>query len=79
MATVSTDVDEVTGVDTGLQLRVADRCDSCGAQAFVVTQHEAGILLWCAHHFTKYPQLADKKVLDNRHMLNTKASPSATV
>ena len=33
-------------------LTPADRCDRCGAQAFVVTTMETGQeLLWCGHHF----------------------------
>lgn len=37
-------------------LNAADRCDRCGAQAYVRTAHETPdekvlYLLWCAHHF----------------------------
>jgi hypothetical protein len=37
-------------------LNAADRCDRCGAQAYVRTAHEQPdervlYLLWCAHHF----------------------------
>jgi hypothetical protein len=32
-------------------LTVADRCDSCGAQAFVQTIGTTGDLLFCAHHY----------------------------
>lgn len=32
----------------------SDRCDGCGAQAYVVTRDHAGRdLLWCAHHYRK--------------------------
>ena len=34
------------------QLTVADRCDRCGAQAYVRATMESGFdLLLCAHHF----------------------------
>lgn len=31
-------------------LTAADRCDRCGAQAYVVTDHHGTELLWCGHH-----------------------------
>jgi hypothetical protein len=34
------------------QLTIADRCDRCGAQAYVRATMESGFdLLLCAHHF----------------------------
>jgi hypothetical protein len=41
---------EVPDVESTAPLTALDRCDRCGAQAYVRTQHEAGDLLWCAHH-----------------------------
>lgn len=35
-------------------LTAHDRCDRCGAQAYARTAHEAGSLLWCAHHFAAH-------------------------
>lgn len=35
-------------------LTAADRCDRCGAQAYHVTQHVNGELLWCQHHFREF-------------------------
>mgnify|MGYP006879905164 CR=1 FL=1 len=32
----------------------ADRCDSCGAQAYVGLLFETGELLFCAHHFNRF-------------------------
>lgn len=42
-------------------LNAHDRCDRCGAQAFVrVTLHSGSSLLFCAHHGRKYvPAMAD--------------------
>lgn len=34
-------------------LKVADRCDRCGAQAFVLVKGSTGDLLFCGHHYDK--------------------------
>lgn len=34
-------------------LTALDRCDRCGAQAYVRTDLNDSELLWCNHHFTK--------------------------
>lgn len=40
-----------------------DRCDSCGAQAYVRVTIPSGILLFCGHHGAKHKaQLADKAI-----------------
>ncbi|KGM14270.1 DUF7455 domain-containing protein [Cellulomonas bogoriensis] len=44
-------------------LTAADRCDRCGAQAYVRVVLEAGELLFCAHHARHHaPGLADVAV-----------------
>ena len=51
-------------------LTALDRCDRCGAQAYVVTTHEAGELMFCAHHFAEHEKfLGRRKVLDQRTMI----------
>lgn len=35
-------------------LTAADRCDACGAQAYVRVDLESGQLMFCAHHGRKY-------------------------
>ena len=35
------------------ELTALDRCDSCGAQAYVRVFLEQGDLLFCGHHFTE--------------------------
>lgn len=53
-------------------LRATDRCDRCGAQAYVATDHSGMTLLWCVHHFTENELgLANDVVLDSRETLNT--------
>ena len=38
-------------------LTAADRCDRCGAQAYVrAALHAGGELLFCAHHGRKYEE-----------------------
>lgn len=38
--------------DPTRRLTTADRCDRCGAQAFVQTTLTTGLeLLWCGHHY----------------------------
>lgn len=34
-------------------LTVSDRCDSCGAQAYVLVKGVSGELTFCAHHYNK--------------------------
>lgn len=45
-------------------VRGNDRCDRCGAEAFVATAHESGMVLWCGHHYREHePALsADPRV-----------------
>jgi hypothetical protein len=57
-----------------------DRCDRCGAQAFVRAVLPAGDLLFCAHHAREYGDaLAAKAVVleDASDTINAKPSPSA--
>lgn len=35
-------------------LNAADRCDSCGAQAYIRAVLDQGELLFCGHHGRKY-------------------------
>jgi len=46
-------VDELEHVHT---LTALDRCDSCGAQAYVRVTMASGELLFCAHHGAKYKE-----------------------
>jgi len=62
-------------------LNLSDRCDSCGAQAFVaVTMSTGSELLFCGHHFNKYESVLASKagsVHDERDRINAKPSISA--
>lgn len=35
-------------------LKVSDRCDACGAQAFFLVELKTGELSFCRHHFSKH-------------------------
>lgn len=35
-------------------LTLADRCDSCGSQAFVRASFMEGELMFCQHHYSKH-------------------------
>ena len=49
---------------TTAPLTVADRCDRCGAQAYVRVVLEHGELLFCAHHARRHASaFADVAVL----------------
>jgi hypothetical protein len=41
-------------------LTTADRCDSCGAQAYVKVTLENGPLLFCGHHYSAHRTALDK-------------------
>ena len=57
------------------ELTVADRCDRCGAQAFVRARLAGGFeLLFCAHHgrehLEKLRDLDDIEITDESHKLH---------
>lgn len=62
-------------------LTVADRCDRCGAQAFVRAVLPGGSdLLFCAHHARAYDErlrAVASHVVDESDRINAKPSPSA--
>lgn len=62
-----------TALAPSASLTAADRCDRCGAQAYVrVVLTAGGDLLFCAHHYAEHadrlrPQAA--QILDETHRL----------
>ncbi len=59
-----------------------DRCDACGAQAFIWVQmpNATAGLLYCVHHFNKYEAKLREvaiDVVDERYKINVKASASS--
>ena len=62
------------------QLKVADRCDRCAAQAFVLVKGMAGELMFCGHHFAKHEKALTEfayEVIDEREHINQKGGASA--
>lgn len=41
-------------LDEGFVLTALDRCDSCGAQAYIKVTMSTGELLFCAHHGAEF-------------------------
>lgn len=41
-------------LDSAWQLSALDRCDSCGAQAYVRVTMSTGDLYFCAHHASQF-------------------------
>lgn len=64
----TTSADEVEEI----QLTTADRCDQCGAQAYVQVFFKDAYLLFCAHHFAKNEEAlkpTTRYVYDRRDLL----------
>lgn len=62
-------------------LTALDRCDKCGAQAFVRVRLRHGVLDFCGHHYVESElQLTAQGaevVRDDRERINTKPSASS--
>ncbi|MCW2501161.1 MAG: hypothetical protein JWN87_2837 [Frankiales bacterium] len=62
------------------ELTITDRCDRCGAQAFIRAVFLAGELTFCGHHGRELlGSLRRQAVLieDGTELINAKPSPSA--
>lgn len=64
-----------------VELSKLDRCDSCGAQAYVLVQGTSGELMFCGHHYTSIMNSPTGKiamesfafnVIDNRDQISDK-------
>lgn len=61
-------------------LKIADRCDSCGAQAFVLVKMLSGELMFCGHHYKKHQEKLNSEsyeIIDERDSINKKPSQSS--
>ena len=56
MSQIATENAAASELDSDVQLTSHDRCDSCGAQAYVRVTMEAGQLFFCAHHGAKFKE-----------------------
>ena len=62
------------------QLKVIDRCDQCGSQAFVLVKLISGELMFCGHHYNKHKDKLNNQayeIVDERHFINEKPSQSS--
>lgn len=63
------------------ELKAADRCDSCNAQAFVrITLPSGRDLLFCGHDYAQHESAlkrAEATVDDQRHLINAVSASSA--
>jgi hypothetical protein len=60
---------------TDIDLSVSDRCDSCGAQAYVYCKGLEGELYFCGHHYAQHSnKLGDWAftIIDQRDRINKK-------
>lgn len=64
-----------------IQLKIADRCDRCGAQAFMVFTNGTQMFLFCGHHGNKHKDALVAQgfndIADHRHLINKSASESS--
>jgi hypothetical protein len=69
-----------TAVAPSASLTAADRCDRCGAQAYLrVELQTGGELLFCAHHAREHGDKIKEiaaNVIDETHRLTQKPVPS---
>lgn len=55
----------ITTEDTATtELTALDRCDSCGAQAYVRATLASGDLLFCAHHGARFRDKLQPRAID---------------
>jgi hypothetical protein len=68
--------------DQKAPLNAADRCDRCGAQAYVRVTLSGGELLFCAHHYREHaPKFADvaTHIQDETDRLVSERGVAATI
>ena len=75
------EADVTTAVAPSAPLTAEDRCDRCGAQAYLrVELASGGELLFCAHHAREHGDRLKEiavAVQDETHRLTTKPTPAA--
>lgn len=54
-------------------LQVADRCDKCGSQAYVLVKGMSGELYFCGHHYAEHEDALNNfayETIDERDYIN---------
>lgn len=60
-------------------INISDRCDRCGAQAFVLAKGIQGELYFCGHHYNKTKEAIDSwafEVINELDTINAKSASS---
>jgi len=60
-------------------LKIADRCDRCGAQAFVLATGVSGELMFCGHHYHEHEYQITQwayKIVNELDTINEKSASS---
>jgi len=60
-------------------LKIADRCDRCGAQAFILATGVSGELMFCGHHYHKDEYAITQwayKIVNELDTINEKSASS---
>ncbi|MEY4333203.1 MAG: hypothetical protein RLZZ196_1941 [Bacteroidota bacterium] len=61
--------------NTSIDLNASDRCDACGAQAYVYCKGLEGSLYFCGHHYNQHKDKLDDwafTIIDQRDKLSNK-------
>lgn len=69
----------MTTMEKTRQLSALDRCDRCGAQAWVLAKGVVGELLFCSHHFAKFEEPLYNwayDIVDERDFINERSQSS---
>ncbi|HEY0260824.1 MAG TPA: hypothetical protein VGC18_13350 [Lacisediminihabitans sp.] len=56
MSQIAPETTALDELESSHQLTASDRCDSCGAQAYIRVAIGSSELLFCAHHGKKYQE-----------------------
>ena len=56
MSQIAPETTAMDELETSHELTASDRCDSCGAQAYIRVAIGSSELLFCAHHGKKYQE-----------------------
>jgi hypothetical protein len=81
---ISEDTLETTTVDSVAKHRALtgfDRCDRCGAEAFVLADFFGSELTFCGHHGREYEEqlvIQGFSISDETHRINQNPSPSTS-
>ena len=80
MSTTTEKISDSDQETSNHKLTLSDRCDSCGAQAFVIAKFANGELFFCGHHYRRWQEGIARtatSIQDDTALINAKPSPSS--